>query len=120
MISSSPAVQEYNLKSRCYARSETFRSGSLKDAKMNFFPKMREIKAANPDYLNRCASCFLMGLCQQCPGKSWMEHGTLDTPVEYLCDIAHAQARYLGLLKDGEMAWEIRDWKERIRHFSEK
>jgi sulfatase maturation enzyme AslB (radical SAM superfamily) len=36
----------------------------------------------------------------QCPAKSWMEHGTLDTPVEYLCSVAHAQARHLGLITD--------------------
>jgi len=47
-----------------------------------------------------------------------MEHGTLDTPVEYLCEIAHAQARYVGLLGESEMGWEVRDWKERIRRFS--
>ena len=33
------------------------------------------------------------GLCEQCPAKSWSEHGTLDTPVEYHCEMAHAQAR---------------------------
>ncbi|MEI8183897.1 MAG: hypothetical protein WCG29_14460, partial [Desulfomonile sp.] len=38
------------------------------------FPKLREIKASNPEYLARCAQCFLKGLCEQCPAKSWMEH----------------------------------------------
>lgn len=95
-------------------------NGSLKDAMTNFFPKLRQIKANNPDYLARCARCFLKGLCEQCPAKSWMEHGTLDTPVEYLCEIAHAQARYLGLLEEGEMAWEVKDWKERVGNFSGK
>ena len=95
------------------------REGSLKDALTNFFPKVREIKAANPDYLLRCAKCFLKGLCEQCPAKSWMEHGTLDTPVEYCCEIAHAQARYLGLIKDNEKAWEVGDQKNRIKKFVE-
>jgi hypothetical protein len=49
-----------------------------------------------------------------------MAHGTLDTPVAYLCEIAHAQAGYLGLLEEGERAWEIMDWKKRIREFSGK
>ena len=87
----------------------------LRDALTNFFPKLREMRATNPDYLARCARCFLKGLCEQCPAKSWAEHGTLDTPVEYLCQVAHAQARYLGLLKEGERAWEVREWRERIR-----
>jgi MoaA/NifB/PqqE/SkfB family radical SAM enzyme len=94
--------------------------GSLKDAMTHFFPEVRKIKAVRPDYLARCARCFLKGLCEQCPGKSWAEHGTLDTPVGYLCEIAHAQARQLGLLEEKELAWEVEDWRERIRNFSEE
>ena len=94
------------------------KKGSLKDALQNFFPEVRKMKAKNSDYLSRCARCFLKGLCEQCPAKSWMEHGTLDTPVEYLCEIAPTQARYLGLLEEGEMAWKVKDWKERIENFS--
>jgi len=49
-----------------------------------------------------------------------MEYGTLDTPVEYLCAVAHAQARHLGLLQDGESSWEVpvEDWRARVAHFS--
>lgn len=91
--------------------------GYLKDALTRFFPELRELKAQNPDYLSRCARCFLKGLCEQCPAKSWIEHETLDTPVEYLCEIAHAQAKQLGLLKEGEKAWEVENWRERIQRF---
>jgi radical SAM protein with 4Fe4S-binding SPASM domain len=89
--------------------------GSLKDAIQTAFPKVLDLRAENPDYLARCARCFLKGLCEQCPGKSWSEHGTLDTPIEYLCEVAHEQARYLWLLNEGEKAWEVKDWKERIK-----
>jgi radical SAM protein with 4Fe4S-binding SPASM domain len=94
------------------------KAGSLRDAVTSFFPRLREMRATNPDYLARCARCFLKGLCEQCPAKSWAEHGTLDTPVEYLCRVAHAQARVLGLLRDGEQSWEVSDGrsrKERLR-----
>ena len=47
-----------------------------------------------------------------------MEHGTLDMPMEYLCSVAHAQARHLGLIADGENAWEAADWRERVTQFS--
>jgi radical SAM protein with 4Fe4S-binding SPASM domain len=92
--------------------------GSLRDALEEFFPKLRRIKSNNSQYLVRCANCFLKGLCEQCPAKSCSEYGNLDTPVEYLCDIAHAQARFLGLLGENEMGWKIRDWKERINRFA--
>jgi hypothetical protein len=39
-----------------------------------------------------------------------MEHGTMDTPVEYHCRLAHSRAVDLGLLKEGEMAFEVKSW----------
>ena len=95
------------------------KKGTLKDAIDNFFPKVQGIMAKNSEYLKRCAKCFLKGLCDQCPSKSWMEYGTLDTPVEYICDVAHAQAEYLGLLNKGEKAWTLVEWRERINKFVE-
>jgi radical SAM protein with 4Fe4S-binding SPASM domain len=93
-------------------------NGSLKDALTSFFPSLRQMKATNPDYLIRCAKCFLKGLCEQCPAKSWEEYGTLDTPVEYLCQIAHSRARDLGLIKENENAWNIENCTERIKWIS--
>jgi radical SAM protein with 4Fe4S-binding SPASM domain len=95
-------------------RAYDLKTGSLRDALTCFFPRLRETRATNPEYLARCARCFLKGLCEQCPAKSWAEHGTLDTPVEYLCQVAHAQAHDLGLLRNGERAWEVRDGRSRV------
>jgi radical SAM protein with 4Fe4S-binding SPASM domain len=88
--------------------------GSLHDALTVFFPRIRELTATNTKYLERCAVCFLRGLCEQCPAKSWSEHGTLDTPVEYLCKTSHALARDIGLLTGREKGWQITDWRERM------
>jgi MoaA/NifB/PqqE/SkfB family radical SAM enzyme len=92
----------------------------LKYALTEFFPRVRSFTATNPEYLRRCALCFLKGLCEQCPAKSWEEHGTLDTPVKYLCQVAHAQARYLGLVLDRENAWELipEVWLARLNTFT--
>jgi len=89
-------------------------AATLADA-LGRFAALRDIRAANPEYLRRCAVCFLHGFCEQCPAKSWAQHGTLDTPVEYYCDVTHAQARFLGWLKEGEKAWNVRDWANRTR-----
>ncbi len=83
--------------------------GSLREA-LDSFACLAELHAVNPDYLRRCAACILKGLCEQCPAKSWAEHGNLDTPVEYLCEVAHAQARYLGLLDRNKQGWEVHDF----------
>jgi radical SAM protein with 4Fe4S-binding SPASM domain len=94
--------------------SYDWRSGTLREAMEDFFPEVRLRRASDPEYLRRCARCFLRGLCEQCPAWSWMENGALDRPVEYLCRVAHAQARALGLLREGERSWEIEEWKERL------
>jgi radical SAM protein with 4Fe4S-binding SPASM domain len=90
-------------------------AGSLREAVTEFLPRLRETRAADPAYLERCGRCFLRGLCAQCPAKSWAEHGTLDTPVEYFCGVAHAQAIAAGLLEPGEKAWTVRDGAERAK-----
>lgn len=91
---------------------------TMHEALTEVFPSYRKTRAKDPEYLRRCARCFLRGLCEQCPAKSWAEHGTLDTPVEYFCQIAHAQARVLGMLEKDENAWEITDWRARINRLS--
>jgi MoaA/NifB/PqqE/SkfB family radical SAM enzyme len=89
-------------------------TGTLRSALTAHLAAVRAKKARNPDYLGRCGRCFLKAFCLQCPAKAWAEHGTLDTPVEYLCEITHAQAVGLGLLAGGEKAWTIVDPERRI------
>jgi radical SAM protein with 4Fe4S-binding SPASM domain len=98
--------------------SYDLKSMSLRQALEEMNARLPMIQAENPAYLERCAVCFLHGLCQQCPAKAWGEYGTLDSPVGYYCQLAHAQAQRLGLLKEGEKAWEVQDWKERIERFT--
>ncbi len=90
------------------------KEGSLRAAVTVHLPAVRAMKAHSPDYLGRCGRCFIKSLCLQCPAKSWAEHGTLDTPVEYLCEVAHAQTVGLGLLAEGEKAWAVGDWEKRV------
>lgn len=88
-------------------------STPLADA-LNHFSSLRDIRSQNPAYLERCAKCFLKGLCAQCPAKAWAEYGTLDTPVEYFCRMAHAEARFMGWLAENEEAWAVNNWQERV------
>jgi radical SAM protein with 4Fe4S-binding SPASM domain len=88
--------------------------GSLQDALENFFPALQHREAKNKEYLKRCARCFLKSFCKQCPARSWVETGTLDTPVEYHCTIAHAQAEAAGIIHPGEKSWHVKNWKKRV------
>lgn len=40
-----------------------------------------------------CGECDLISLCGQCPGSAWLETGSPETPVQYLCQLAHLRAR---------------------------
>lgn len=71
--------------------------GTLNIAKNIFIPKIRRLHARNKEYLSRCAQCLLKPLCGQCPASSWAENGSLDRPVQYLCDITYAKAKILGI-----------------------
>lgn len=107
-------VFQYCLALRHPATVFDLKRGDLEKAVQEHWPAVRAMKSRNPEYLGRCGRCPLKAFCLQCPAKSWAEHGTLDTPVEYLCDVAHAQAAALGLLADGERAWTVDDWGRRI------
>ncbi len=87
--------------------------GSLREAVLDHAPRVGAMTARDPEYLRRCGRCFLRAFCLQCPARSWSEHGTLDTPVDHLCAVAHAQAEALGFLEAGETAWTVMDWEAR-------
>lgn len=87
------------------------RTGSLRDALTLFFPQMRRLQNTNPRFLERCIKCLLRAICPHCPAISWMEHGTLDEPADYYCDIVHEEARLLGFLVDGERGWLVETLK---------
>jgi radical SAM protein with 4Fe4S-binding SPASM domain len=106
---------QYCLSLRHPATVYDLAAGSLREAVTEFLPAVRDMRSAGRAYLERCGRCFLKGLCEQCPAKSWAEHGTLDTPVEYFCGIAHAQAVAAGLLEPGEKAWTVTDGAARTK-----
>jgi radical SAM protein with 4Fe4S-binding SPASM domain len=123
-IGERPCVDAYGELQPCIALRDPalayhLGSGSLREAVAEVFPRLRDMRASDAAYLERCARCFLMGLCQQCPARSYAEHGVVDRPVEYQCEAAQAQARRLGLLANGERPWDVHDWKERIECLTE-
>jgi radical SAM protein with 4Fe4S-binding SPASM domain len=91
------------------------RKGTLADAIMSFVPHVRGMVASDPRFLERCGRCFLRSLCEQCPGVSWTENRALDGWLEYFCQLTHAQARFIGLLQEGEKSWQVVNWEERVR-----
>jgi len=70
-------------------RTYSLRQGSFREGWREFIPGLLEQRAGK-DY--PCSGCELLDLCGQCPGMAWLEHREIQTPVEYLCRIAHLRA----------------------------
>lgn len=75
---------------------------SLSDVVINHVPKDRDVQIIRNEYLERCENCVLYPACPRCPAYSWLENGDLNIPVEYHCRVMHAEARLLGIFKEGE------------------
>lgn len=69
--------------------------GSLQEGWEEFIPRLREKR---PQGKYPCGRCDLLSLCGQCPGWAQTEGGDSESPVDYLCQIAHRRAEALGVL----------------------
>jgi len=77
------------------------KKGSFREGWTSFIPKFRSQKTKKA---YKCQTCDLISLCGQCPSWAYLENKDLESPVEYLCEIAHKRAESFGLLdkKGGE------------------
>ncbi len=46
--------------------------------------------------LSKCMSCSIQYLCGMCPANGELEHDDAESPVEFLCQVAHLRAMSLG------------------------
>lgn len=67
--------------------------GSFRDG---WYDNLLQVLQKKPHHEYRCRTCELISLCGQCPGWAQMENGDQQTPVEYLCRVAHLRAEALG------------------------
>ena len=70
--------------------------GNLQEAWHAFAPAVREMRSNSREFLNTCHGCPIVNLCMWCPANGYMESGSMDTPVDYFCRVAHARAEFFG------------------------
>lgn len=90
------AVDPYGRMSVCImSHRETFdlRAGTLADGWSRFLAAERGRKIAN---VSKCTACQLKSVCGMCPANAELECGDPETPVEFLCHVAHLRALVLG------------------------
>ncbi len=80
----------------CRFQNYDLGGGSFEEGWCEYLPESLAIK---PKGYYPCGQCELIELCGQCPGWAWLENGDLESPVEYLCQIAHLRAEAFNINK---------------------
>jgi radical SAM protein with 4Fe4S-binding SPASM domain len=91
------AVDPYGRMSICVlseAHKYDLRSGSFGEGWASFLGAERRKRAVRP---TKCVSCALKAVCGMCPANGELENGDPESPVDYLCHVAHLRAEALGL-----------------------
>jgi radical SAM protein with 4Fe4S-binding SPASM domain len=47
--------------------------------------------------MTKCVECRIQSLCGMCPANGEMENGDKESPVEFLCNVAHLRAAVIGV-----------------------
>jgi radical SAM protein with 4Fe4S-binding SPASM domain len=91
------AIDPYGQMTICVlSHQDTYdiRSGSVKDGWEQFLLRVRTRARKS---ISKCVRCRLHSLCSMCPANGELENGDPESPVEFLCEVAHLRAMALGL-----------------------
>ena len=91
------AINAYGEMGICViSQQETFdiRKLGLKHA---WEHSLYEVRARKRTRVTKCVECRIQSLCGMCPANGEMENGDRESPVEFLCHIAHLRAAAIGV-----------------------
>jgi radical SAM protein with 4Fe4S-binding SPASM domain len=69
------------------------RKGSVREGWVGFLWAVRQKKSTRP---TKCNECRLHSVCSMCAANGELENGDAESPVEFLCEVAHLRAKTLG------------------------
>ncbi len=70
------------------------RTGSFRTAWQEFLGKVRGRKITRA---TKCLSCEIKAMCGMCPANGELERGDPESPVDFLCQVAHLRSHVLGI-----------------------
>jgi radical SAM protein with 4Fe4S-binding SPASM domain len=102
-----------------------WRSGNFREG---WEGPLQEIRSRERQRATKCTHCQIQSLCSMCPANGELESGDAETPVEFLCQVAHLRAFTLGYevpehgdcacCKSGEQHGQLMASADRIRRRS--
>jgi radical SAM protein with 4Fe4S-binding SPASM domain len=90
------AIDPYGHMTICvlsHQESYDIRGGSVKQGWDHFLLKVRRRERKQ---ITKCAECRLHSVCSMCPANGELENGEAESPVDFLCEVAHLRAMALG------------------------
>jgi radical SAM protein with 4Fe4S-binding SPASM domain len=73
----------------------SLRTGSLREG---WSGALRQVRARKTRMVTKCTTCEIKSsLCGMCPANGELENGDAESPVDFLCRVAHLRAYALGL-----------------------
>lgn len=91
------AVDPYGELSICVlSHKDTYnvRDGSFRDGWENYIGAVRSRNITRP---TKCTGCGLKSLCGMCTANGELENGDAESPVDFLCEVAHLRAETLDI-----------------------
>jgi radical SAM protein with 4Fe4S-binding SPASM domain len=91
------AINAYGQIGICViSQQETFgiRGSSVKEVWGESLLQLRQRKRM---HITKCHQCRIQSLCGMCPANGELENGERESPVEFLCHVAHLRAASLGV-----------------------
>jgi len=70
------------------------RRGSFREAWDEFIPSIKDYVHGDAEYWENCGTCDLRQNCHWCPVYAYLEHGSYNSKVEYLCSIAKETKKF--------------------------
>jgi len=90
------AVDPYGMMSICVISHRDMydiRKGSVREGWEKFLMEVRGKRRTRP---SKCAACQIRSVCDMCPANGELENNDPESPVDFLCEVAHLRAMVLG------------------------
>src|ERR1700678_117592 len=65
--------------------------------KLTWEHSLRELRTRKRTRMTKCIECRIQSLCGMCPANGELENGDRESPVAFLCNVAHLRAAAIGV-----------------------